>query len=186
MKIFKLIGVIAVIGIGLWASTVHAQNEQSRKVDLNAVSGLAPFARGQLVIKSGERGVNRNRSGFIPDDGEPHPFVDLQVSLPCRHPFRDDALGGDFSAPRTFYALYITRDDGDPIRVISFNTPCHNFQNTIFGLLPATEPGPTAIAPNDWFTKDLLVQVLLELDDGEDGVDIGGTVVLTGMVEGTD
>ena len=34
MKIFNLIGAVAVIGIGLWASTVHALNTQSRTVDL--------------------------------------------------------------------------------------------------------------------------------------------------------
>ena len=40
MKIFKLICVVAAIGIGLWTSTLHAQNLRSRTVDLDCVPDI--------------------------------------------------------------------------------------------------------------------------------------------------
>ena len=179
MKIFKLMGVIAVIGIGLWASTVYAQVPFSRIVDLDCVEGNltligcgAGGAHGQLVINFAQHGnATSGAVNFFGDfaDGQPHPYVELDVYFPCQGENRFGAPG-----PRRFYVLYITLNPpGDMIRVISFNTDCYAWTRHTVVRLPA------AINPTLWFTENLLVQVVLEADDGMD-------LSLSDVLEGLD
>ncbi len=162
MKIFKLIGAVTVIGIALWASTVHAQNVRSRTVDLECIPGNgvafcgAAGTSGQLSIHRFELGSNNNKSGFIPTDGLPHPYVELTTTmLGCQSPRND--------GERQFYVLYITLSSvGSPIRIINFNPSCDPlFHHTATRL-------PDIGDPNLWFTDDLLVRVVLEADEVED------------------
>jgi hypothetical protein len=159
MKIFKLIGVIAVIGIGLWGSIVHAQNLRSRTVDLVRAGGDA-FNNGRLVINRDELGANSNRS-FVPDDGEAHPSMTLHVQLRCQ-----SALDGDFLGPRQFYVLYIEPDTWEEVRILTFNPHCKSFVDTFASRLPETSL-MGAIDPDLWFEEDLHVRVALEADDDD-------------------
>jgi hypothetical protein len=176
MKILKLIGAVAVIGIGLWASTLHAQNNPSRTVDLECVDGNqglgfycgAGGTRGTLSIHRFELGENRNNSGFIPTDGLPHPYIELTTAgLRCQNP----SNGGE----QRFFGLYITLNAGAPIRIINFNPSCDPlFHHTATRL-------PLSVPRTDWFTEDIKIQVILEVDDGMDGPDISAPVVLEGI-----
>ncbi len=163
MNIFKLIGVIAVIGIGLWASTVHAENLRSRTVHLECVPDSGFFCgpgglKGELSIQRWEMGANKNQSGFIPSDGDPHPFLQLNVLLQCQAAH----TGGESMGPRQFYVLYITPSSlGIPIRIITFNPFCESFRDRAGGRLPDIGD------PNLWFTDNLLVKVVLEADDDD-------------------
>jgi hypothetical protein len=168
MKISKLTGAVAVIGIGLWGITVHGQDRHSRIVNLDCVSGNPGFwcgaagLHGQLTIKKFDGGTSASAGhGFGNVDGQPHPYANLSVYLPCRQ----ERTGGVDTGPRQFYGLYITLDPpGIPTRILSFNTSCYSFiYQTPLNL-------PAAIEPTDWFTKDLFVTVVLESDDWLDSV----------------
>ena len=154
MKIFKLIGVVAVIGIGLWGSTVHAQHFPSRTVDLECVFGNAVTSLCVRAVQNGQLVIQRFETG--PAVGLVRSFITLHVSLPCRdaNPNR-----GGVDGPRQFFGLYITVL-GITERIISFNPNCFSFKDTIFARLPVN-----AVDIDEWFTEDLLVEVILEDDD---------------------
>ncbi len=180
MKIFKLIGVVAVIGIGLLANTVHAQVNQARVVQLDCIPGNAVFGcgaegiHGKVTIHLSQTGSSAsgavNHPFFTLPDGEPRPNVDLDVYAPCQNEIR----GGIFTGPRQFYVLYITLiPSGLTKRIISFNTHCVSFHfSDNIGL-------PILADPTDWLTEDLSVKVVLEADDGVD-ITLPNGVLLVG------
>ena len=174
MKHYKLIGVVAVIGIGLWASTVHAQNTQSRTVQLDCIqNAVQPCGdggpAGKVVLHLFQTGNSTSVlhypfGDFV--DGQPHPTADFEAHFPCQSDRTSELVG-----PSQFYVLYIRINLGVPIRIFSFNTHCKSWTHRNTVRLPVIGD------LTDWFTEDLLVQMVLEADDAANLTLLDGVIV---------
>jgi hypothetical protein len=153
------------------------------------LSGLSPISEAQLnednprpIVLQPPTGATPNgpRGSVLvfpafPDDhpqfpGFP-PGIDYDVqSVVCREPLR---TGQPLAvASRQFYTLYLTIGIGSRIRLASFNTDCHgNFRGNVV----MTEP------TEGLFSEDLVLEIFLESDDGEDAPDsLPGVLILRG------
>jgi len=165
MKLLRLIPVLVIVCIGLWGGVAQAQSQQSRTMQLcsayfpNECGGF-----GQVSFNLWQIGSSRSAGKpipAIPADGEPHPVVSFNVSLPCQSP---GTLGDDPYGPERFYGLYIGLDGEIPLRIFSFNTSCisWHFQTEV--------RLPNFVDPHAWFTAPIRVIIALEEDDGSNAL----------------
>jgi len=162
MKLLKLISVFAVIGIGLWGGLAQAQSQQSRTMQLCSFFSDDCGGFGQVNFNLWQIGSSASAGKPIPEipaDGDPHPVVSFNVSLPCQSP---GTLGDDTDGPERFYGLYIQLDGGTPMRIFSFNTSCVSWSFHTEVRLPDIGD------PNVWFTAPITVTIALEYDDSLD------------------
>lgn len=113
------------------------------------------------------------RGGYL--DGE-HPLfaplqgLDLEIkNLPCRNLFV--TAGSNDALSRQFYSVSVTAVTSGTVRIFSFNTECVTGNQSLGLWVPSDVP---------FFLEDVTVRVFLESDDGADGPDGAGVLLLEG------